>query len=77
MTITYYLHTYNCHTSNFNFGEIFFLKFLSIQPLLGREWLQSGANRSKGTSLCSNFDHLLELSDDEDGVMGIDGKDIT
>ncbi len=34
MTITQHLPTYNFHTSNFNFGEIYFLKFLSIQPLL-------------------------------------------
>ena len=33
MTITQHAHIYRFHTSKFNFGEIFFLKFLSIQPL--------------------------------------------
>jgi hypothetical protein len=33
MTITQHAHFYSFHASNFNFGEIFFLKFLSIQPL--------------------------------------------
>jgi hypothetical protein len=35
LNITQNLHTFNFHTSNFNFGEIFFLNFLSIQPLAG------------------------------------------
>ena len=34
MTITQHAHIYSFHTSKFNFGEIFFLIFLSIQPLL-------------------------------------------
>ena len=33
MTITQHAHIYSFHTSNFNFGEIFFLFFLSLQPL--------------------------------------------
>ena len=33
MTIIEHAHIYRFHTSNFNFGEIFFQIFLSIQPL--------------------------------------------
>ncbi len=42
-----------------------------------REWLRSGANRRKGTSLCSNFAHFMELSGDKDNTMGMDGIEIT
>ena len=34
MIITQHAHIYSFHTSKFNFGEIFFLIFLSIQPLV-------------------------------------------
>jgi hypothetical protein len=34
MTITQHALLYNFHTSNLFFEEIFFLKFLSMQPLL-------------------------------------------
>ncbi len=34
MIITQHAHIYSFHMSKFNFGEIFFLIFLSIQPLL-------------------------------------------
>jgi hypothetical protein len=34
MTITQHALLYNFHTSNLAFEEIFFLKFLSLQPLL-------------------------------------------
>ena len=34
MIITQHAHIYSFHTSKFNFGEIFFLMFLSIQPLV-------------------------------------------
>jgi len=34
MTITQHALLYNFHTSNLIFEEIFFLKFLSMQPLL-------------------------------------------
>jgi hypothetical protein len=34
MTITHHAHIYSFHTSNFIFGQIIFLKFLSIPPLL-------------------------------------------
>jgi len=37
MIITQHAHIYSFHTSKFNFGEIFFLIFLSIQPLLGND----------------------------------------
>lgn len=37
MTITQHALLYNFHTSNLIFEEIFFLKFLSMQPLPGRE----------------------------------------
>jgi hypothetical protein len=33
-----------------------------------REWLQSGVDRSKGTSQCSNFACFLELSSNGDGT---------
>ncbi len=33
MIVTQHAHIYSFHTSKFNFGEIFFLIFLSIQPL--------------------------------------------
>ncbi len=32
MIITQHAHIYSLHTSKFNFGEMFFLIFLSIQP---------------------------------------------
>ena len=34
MIITQHAHIYSFHTSKFNFGEIFFKIFLSIQPLI-------------------------------------------
>ena len=34
MIVTQHAHIYSFHTSKFNFGEIFVLIFLSIQPLL-------------------------------------------
>ena len=34
MIITQHAHIYSFHTSKFNFGEIFFVIFLSIQPLV-------------------------------------------
>ncbi len=42
-----------------------------------REWLQSGANRSKGTLPCSDFAHFLELSGNKDDSMGMYGIEIT
>jgi hypothetical protein len=35
MIVTQHAHIYSFHTSKFNFGETFFLIFLSIQPLVG------------------------------------------
>jgi hypothetical protein len=34
MIVTQHAHIYSFHTSKFNFGEIFFPIFLSIQPLV-------------------------------------------
>jgi hypothetical protein len=42
MIVTQHAHIYSFHTSKFNFGEIFFLIFLSIQPLFTVEEVHNG-----------------------------------
>ncbi len=49
----------------------------NVSTTWSREWLQSGVDRSKGTSQCSNFTYFLELSSAEDGTMWMDGIEIT
>jgi hypothetical protein len=41
MTITQHAHIYSFHTSNFTFGQIIFLKFLSIPPLYSSSFDES------------------------------------
>ena len=67
MTITQHAHIYSFRTSNFNVGEIFFLNFLSIKPLI-----MFTAAVAISMNRCYNIeflDYCLCMSDKKDKVL--------
>jgi hypothetical protein len=58
-------------------AELDLTMMADVSTTWSREWLQSEANRSNGTLLCSNFVHFIVLSGDKDGTIGIDGIETT
>jgi len=69
MIITQRAHIYSFHTSKFNFGEIFFLIFLSIQPLLTLKMEAVGFKKRTNMGFRAHYNFVADPEVAEYSVM--------